>query len=448
MRDLILLATIAATLVVALRYPMVGILTWAWFSLMTPHQLAYGAQSLQLNMIIALATMASIAISGSFRHFRMDSMTALLLAFGFWLVMSQVFSVVPSNSEQYFDRYIKTLLFVALCVQLATDRLKFHALLWILVISIGYFAMKGALFTVITLGQYRVQGIERTILEDNNHLGTAIATILPLVLYLQSISAKAHVRTALLALFVAGVIAVIGTHSRGAFVSLVIFAGYYWLRSNRKLVLLAGLVCVIVPAIAFMPAKWSERMTTISDATEDSSFMGRVDAWVINTKLAMKHPLTGVGFRNSYLTEIAATVDVERSKRAKAAHSIYFEVLGGSGFVGLALFLSVIGSAFVATMRLKALEGAAGVDPWIPKFGYFAQISLAVFCVGGAAVSIEMWDGIWILIALIAAARRLSKIPVAARAATRSAPARNWRTALRAPASRPALARHDETSAV
>lgn len=439
MRDLILIATIGLAIVAALRYPMVGVLAWTWFALMSPHQLAYAAQTLPLNMAIAVATGFAVVASGAFRHFRMDAMTGFVLAFAFWLALSQVFSIAPENSAQFFERFIKTLLFVAICIQLATDRLKFHALLWMFAVAIGYFALKGALFTIVTFGEYRVQGIERTILEDNNHLGTAIATILPLVMYLKSVSARPLVRMGLLALFVCGIIAVIGTHSRGAFVALVVFGGYYWLRSRRKLLIIAGLAAVAVPAIAFMPAKWTDRMTTISEATQDSSFMGRVDAWIISAELAKAHPLTGVGLRNSYIPEVAATVDAERAQRAKAAHSIYFEVLGGAGFVGLALFLAVIAASFVATMRLKALEGVAGVDPWIPKFGYFAQISLAVFCVGGAAVSMEMWDGFWLLIGLIAIARRLSKVPVAVRPAAPASGLRGWRAALRSPASRPAL---------
>jgi hypothetical protein len=44
----------------------------------------------------------------------------------------------------------------------------------------------------------------------------------------------------------------------------------------------------------------------------------------------------------------------------------------------------------------------------------------------------EMWDGFWIIIALVAAADRLSRIPVAAIDATgAAAPARRWRFGLR-----------------
>lgn len=427
MRDLLLLAFLVPVLAATLRYPFVGVLAWAWFSLMTPHQMAYGVFGLQLNLLIAAVTLAAIALSGAFRHFRLDPLTGLFLAFAACLGVSQIFSLSPDDSLRYFDQFVKTLLFAVVCIQLATDRLKFHALLWMLVIGIGYFAIKGGLFTLVTLGQYRVQGLPNTILEDNNHLGTALATVLPLILYLRTQAQRAIVRHGLLALFVLGIIAVLGTHSRGAFVALVVFAGFFWLRSNRKLVILAGLLVVLVPAVAFMPSKWFERMSSIGEATQDASFMGRVDAWHINAELARAHPLTGAGLRNSYEKEIAATVDPVRAQSAKAAHSIYFEVLGGTGFIGLAVFLSIIATAFVTTLRLQKLKSDPSVDPWIAPFAYHAQISLAVFCVGGAAVSMEMWDGFYVLAALIAASARLAKVPVAAQAAALPGPRRSWR---------------------
>ncbi|MEQ1931701.1 MAG: putative O-glycosylation ligase, exosortase A system-associated [Parvularculaceae bacterium] len=432
MRDLLLLAFLVPALIATLRYPFVGVLTWAWFSLMTPHQMAYGVFGLQLNLMIAAVTLVSIGLSGAFRHFRLDWLTGLVLLFAACLCISQIYSLKPEHSAKYFDLFLKTLIFVAVCMQLTTDRLKFHALMWMLAIGIGYFALKGGLFTLATLGQYRVQGLPNTILEDNNHLGTAIATILPLILYLRQQATGALVRQGLLALFVLAIVAVIGTHSRGAFVALLVFGGFFWLRSNRKLLILAGLSVVFVPAIAFMPSKWGERMTTIGEATADASFMGRVDAWHINTELALAHPFTGAGLRVPYEKDVAATVDRERAASAKAAHSIYFEVLGGTGFIGLAVFLGILGTAFMTTMRLQKLKADPTVDPWIPSFAYYAQISLAVFCVGGAAVSMEMWDGLYVLIALIAGASRLAKIPVAAMAPAGVQPRLpSWRVAAR-----------------
>jgi len=430
-RDLLLLCVLLIPLAVTLRYPFVGVLTWAWFSLMTPHQMAYGVFGLPLNMVIAATTIVAVALSGAFRHFRFDATTGLLILFALWLCLSQLFSLDPNSSYTYFDRFIKTLIFAFLCVQLTSDRLRFHALLWMLVIAIGYFGLKGGLFTLVTLGEHRVQGLERTILEDNNHMGVALATILPLILYLREQSTRPLIKTGLLGLFVLDLIAVIGTHSRGAFVALMVFGAFFWFRSRRKLAILAGLALIMVPAVAFMPSKWTDRMSTISEATKDASFMGRVDAWVVNMKLAAAHPLTGAGLRNSYQKEIAQTVDMRRAESAKAAHSIYFETLGGTGFVGLAIYLALLATAFLRAHSLQSKNRDINDEPWIASFGYYAQIALAVFCVGGAAVSIEMWDGYWILIALTAAAAKVaSEAPTLRRSG--GAPAPGWRLAARA----------------
>lgn len=428
MRDATLLAFIALCLTIALRHPFAGLLTWAWFTLMTPHQAAFGVYGVPLNVIIASVTIASYIISGEIYKFRFDPITCLVITFAGWLTVSQIFSLDPTNSAPYFDRFIKTLLFIMLCAQMAGGKLRFNALVWTIVASIGFFAAKGAAFTMATLGQYRVQGLPNTILEDNNHFGIAVATILPLILYLRAESANLWVKRGLLALFALSIIAIIGTHSRGAFIALVVFGGFFWFRARHKFTILAGLILLTAPTIAFMPGKWAERMMTIGEATQDESFMGRVDAWVINWKLANEHPVTGAGLRNSYQKEVAQTVDIERAETAKAAHSIYFEVLGGSGFVGLFIYLLMFVAAFISAWRIYLSRKDPRLAPWKWRFSYYAQMSLVVFAIGGASTSMEMWDGYLIVIALIAA---LTKMTVAEQKPTGFALAaarnRNWR---------------------
>ncbi len=408
MRDALLLAVIFAGLVATLRYPFVGMILWAWFSLMTPHQMAFGVFGLQLNLIIAAVTIAAIMLHGEAVKFRLDAITLWLIALASWQFVSQANSLDPDNSAIYFDRFIKTLLFAILCAQMAYAKLRVHALVWVLVLSIGFFAAKGAVFTLMTLGEYRVQGVPLTILEDNNHMGIAIATILPMMLYLRGVASNGWIRHGLTALFLMSIFSVFGTQSRGAFISLIVFAAFFWFRSRRKFAILAAGLLVVVPVTAFMPSKWTERMATITEATEDSSFMGRVDAWVINTKFALEHPLTGAGLRNPYQIELAEKIDAVRAPSAKAAHSIYFEMLGGSGFVGLFIYLSLLATAFFKTISLQRIGKAEGARPWQAQFGYYAQISLVVFCIGGASTSLEMWDGYLIVIALVGATARLA----------------------------------------
>ena len=138
MRDLLLLIFLGMCFAGTLRYPFIGLLCWAWFTLMTPHQAAYGVYGLPLNLIIAAITLTAYVISGEVSKFRFDALTGIIVAFAFWLGLSQLFSLDPENSAPYFDRFTKTLIFVALCIQMATSKLRINALVWMLVLSIGF----------------------------------------------------------------------------------------------------------------------------------------------------------------------------------------------------------------------------------------------------------------------------------------------------------------------
>lgn len=428
MRDLILLAFIGLCLTAALRHPFAGLLTWAWFTLMTPHQAAFGVYGIPLNVIIAGITIGAYVASGEFKNFKFNAITVLIILFAGWLTITQAFSLDPASSAVYYDRFIKLLLFVLLCAQMTSSKLRFNALVWTLVGSIGFFAAKGAAFTILTLGQFRVQGLPNTILEDNNHLGIAMATILPLILYLRSQAARPFIRHGLMVLFCLTIVAIIGTHSRGAFLCLIAFSGFFWVRSKHKILILAGLAVLLAPTIAFMPGKWTERMMTIGEATQDDSFMGRVDAWVINIKLAEQNPITGAGLRNSYQEEIARDAAPARAANAKAAHSIYFEVLGGAGYIGLMIYLALLATAFFSAWSIYLSRKNPNVPPWKWQFSYYAQMSMVVFGIGGASTSMEMWDGYMIVIALIAAMSKMSVTEARPRGfALARARAQNWR---------------------
>ena len=401
MRDVLLLAFIAGSLLVTLRYPFIGLLLWAWFTLATPQQAAYGAKDIPLNLIIAAVVFVVFFFHQEFKKLRFDSITVLLICFSLWILVSQNQSLVPDRSMEFTDRFIKVLVFIFLISQVVTTRLRFHALLWAFILIMGFYGAKGGFYTVVKLGSGTYTGQVDTILYDNNHMGIALVASLPMMLYIAGIVKHDLVRYGIYLVIMLSVIAIIGTYSRGALISLVMFGLYLWLRAGwkQKLMLVALMAMVSVPAIQLMPDRWSNRMGTITEADEDASFMGRVDAWVINYKLANKYPLTGTGLRNPYNKDVSRQVEMYRQPRA--AHSIYFEVLGGMGYIGLALYLGLIGMAWFKAVSAERKYRHAEVGSWRARFGYFAQISLFVFCAGGASASMEMWEGYLLIIALI-----------------------------------------------
>lgn len=405
MRDILLFGFIAATLLTTVRYPFAAVLMWGWFTLATPQQAAYYADQIPLNLIIAGATFIALFLHGELTRPRPTPLSWLLLLFTAWLGVSQIFSLIPEFSAPIFDRFLKILIFIIICTLVVNSRLRFHALLWLLVLTMGFFGAKGGAYTLLTLGKNIYFGLDETILYDNNHMGIALAVSLPLMRYLQRVSAVRIVRLGLILVMALSVIAIIGTNSRGAFLSLAVLAMLLWWRSNRKIT--GAIIGMGVGLLGLMavPDNWTERMSTIAEADEDDSFMSRVEAWEINARLALEDPLTGVGLRVPYIQSVADTVaDYE----ARAAHSIYFEILGGSGFVGLAIYLGVLAYGVLSAGRAERIYARAPAGRWRSLFGRYAQMSLLIFCAGGASVSMEMWDGYLIVLALISVLARIN----------------------------------------
>ena len=74
-----------------------------------------------------------------------------------------------------------------------------------------------------------------------------------------------------------------------------------------------------------------------------------------------------------------------------AAHSIYFQILGEHGFVGLGIFLLF----WALTWRTATwvIKNAGAVDmPWAGRLASMVQVSLAGYFVGGAFLSLAYFD--------------------------------------------------------
>ena len=98
--------------------------------------------------------------------------------------------------------------------------------------------------------------------------------------------------------------------------------------------------------------------------------------------------MIGGGFSAVNLDEVAQAFQSPGSLKAgKAAHSIYFEVLGDHGFVGLALYLLILAAAWFNTFTvLRLTRGRPDLD-WANRLARTLQVSMIGFLIGGAALS-------------------------------------------------------------
>ena len=132
--------------------------------------------------------------------------------------------------------------------------------------------------------------------------------------------------------------------------------------------------------------------------------MGRVIAWKINTLVALDHPATGAGFRASqdlsvwlhYARDFSrldfVPTDPPDPVAAHAAHSIYFQVLGDHGFVGLGLFLLFWALTWRTATWVRRNAQPAEDLRWAGRLASMAQVSLVGYFVGGAFLSLAYFD--------------------------------------------------------
>jgi len=407
MRDIWLVAWVTLGLGFTFRFPFVGVLIWEWFSLMNPHREAFGfSQSLPLNLIIALVTIVSWGISKEPKRIPPSSIIVLLALFLIWTTFNSFFAFFPAWSWQFWDRTWRILILGFVIAGMATNKTRIDALIWVAVISLLYYGVKGGVFTIETGGVYKVLGPDGTIIGDNNQLALALLMTMPLVEYLRTSVSFKPLSWLLGGTMVFTAIAIIGSYSRGAYIAMAAIALLALLTARRKFVFLAVLAVAAAAIYHFTPQEIIDRAATIQSADSDASFHGRWVAWQVAIKYATDHFPFGAGF---YGPQLGAIFNYYfPAEGSHAAHSIYFQVLGEHGFIGLALYLALIIASFGLCWKL-ARTPQQEETLWIRKLSRMIQISLFAFLVGGAALSMAYYDLFIILICIVPQLARLSQ---------------------------------------
>jgi probable O-glycosylation ligase (exosortase A-associated) len=412
MRDLALVATIFGCLPLILRYPFVGILIWAWISIAVPHQEVWGfSQSIPLNLIVALATIGAWFFSSERRLPPPQFLYWAMIVFLMWVTFTSFFAFKPEWSWQYWDRCWKIIFLGFFAAGMATNKVRLHALMWVVVISLFYYGVKGGIFTLVTGGHYHVFGPANSYIGDNNCLALALLMGLPLANYLRMQTREKWLSLGILFAMGLTLVSILGSYSRGAIIGLgtILVAGL--LRTRHRVLYLTIAVVVGAVAFNFMPESFHERVQTISNAGEDESFMARVSAWEVAYYCARDHFPMGVGFYTPQLAEIFNHYLPDAGRHA--AHSIYFQVLGEHGFMGLAIYLALIAGAFTVSSRIRKLTRDNAELRWVFDMASMIQISLLAFCVGGAALSLAYYDVFFLNVALLLPLQQIARGAVA-----------------------------------
>ena len=405
MRSLFVLALVFGWLPAIFAWPYLGVLAWMWISYMNPHRMATGlAYSFPVAEIIAITTLVAWAVSREPKNLEMRPLVILLLVYTAFTTITTLLAVYPAMAWEKWLVFVKVMLFTLIAVPLVNNRVRLHAMIWVMVLSCGYFAVRGGLFTAATGGAYHVFGPPGTFHGDNNGIGMTFLMILPLLRYLQLQNDNRFAWLCLLGAQILTLLAIFGTQSRGALVALLAMTAYLLIRS-RRFGTFALIVAAGVAAFFLMPDSMKQRQSTTVSYQEDASAMGRLTMWRFAIDVASERPLTGGGFNIFYdpgTRQRLLPRDAQGNQaEGRAAHSNYFEVLGEHGYIGLFLYLLIGVTAFITAEKIMRKARKRPDTKWAEDLARMSQYCLIGFAVAGAFLSKATFDLYYHVLAML-----------------------------------------------
>lgn len=405
MRDIVLTLVITIALVRGFKHPWIALMVWVVISVLNPHRYTYGfAYGMPFALASAAVIFIGLFITKDVKRTPFNTPGVILMLLSVWICITTAMAFFPQPSLELLDRVLKIYLLVIVAGSLIVTEQQIKVLTWVLALCIGVLSAKGGIFTIVSGGSYRVWGPPDSVIEDNNSFALAAIMTVPLLYFLAGEVRSKYLKFGFQAAALLSIFSALGSHSRGALLAVVAMTGFLWLKSKNKLALALVVVVMVPVVVAFLPAEWFERMHTIQTYQEDASAMGRINAWYTAFNVANAR-ITGGGFAmaNSYVFGLYAPDPTHYL----AAHSIYFQILGEHGWIGLFLFM-----AFWIVTWLNCgwvIRHAKGLPElaWAVSLTRMLQVSLIAYAVGGAFLSMAYFDMPYYEAMLVYAMRRL-----------------------------------------
>jgi probable O-glycosylation ligase (exosortase A-associated) len=416
MRDLMVASFLVILVPLAFYRPFVAYLLWGWTALLIPTNYLYGFLSGgRFNFLFAILTLV-LVMFGRVKGvpYQFNRTTGLMLLFTVHVSLSVLFGYGGNpHNAYYYEIFLKAMVYCLLAPLFLTTRLRLHAMLLMVALGFGFHGVVIGLKLISSGGGHIVAGPSGSMLYDRNHLSTALALALPILYYLSMHSARKWVKLGLLAAFGLSAFTIMGSGSRGGFVALAVTGLWLVKTSRRKFVTLFVVGCLGILFYAFAPESWLERLETIEHAEEDASFVGRLIAWKISSAIAVSNPLFGGGL---HAVQVQYVWDQFVGSQgllgfistplptfsAKAAHSIYFEVMGDLGLVGFVLFMVLLLNGLYARREIRRLLAGTGKRyQWATDMADMLMLSVVAYMVGGLFVSLAYLEAIYMVLVII-----------------------------------------------
>jgi probable O-glycosylation ligase (exosortase A-associated) len=411
--------------------PVYGVAVYYLFAVLQPQALWKNAdevmglrvQDLQWSFYVAVSAMFATLLwrTGLFAPMRVATLPwygnprytrshYLFLGFTAWICLTYVTAVDTAHAWPYLIEYTKIFaMFICATFVLRTVRD-----LWLI-----YFAiLAAAIYTGVECNQYYFLKNNYLLFDkqgygglDNNGGGLMLAMSIPMCFFAWE-AIRSWIRWGFLLVIPVLLHAVLLTYSRGAMLSLCVVAPFVLARTRHKLmvgIVYAGIIGSI-PVMAGQEIR--DRFMTIGEADVDESAQTRMTTWKIAIKMANNKPVFGYGIRNSVLFTKSMGADIE----GRAIHSQYLQTAADSGWVGLGLYLLLIGSLLLGLrdVRRSLRHYPSPETSQVKSIASGVECAIVLFCFGAVFLSLEHFEMPYIMMLLAVQLHAITRAAVEA----------------------------------
>jgi len=414
LRDVIVIIATVFFSAKALRNPLVGMLAFVGYAIISPQGLTwYFSSQFPHSMLIGLATILGFILSSRRSNFPWSREIVMLGVLWLWFGLSTLFANDQDSAWYKYGVVTKVLFMVGLSMAIFQTRSDLHLVVRVIALSLGFYAVKGTVFFILTGGAGTVEGVPGGFLFANNTMGLALAMNVPLLVYLLSVEDNKWMRRLVWLMLLCSYPATIGTFSRGAWMALAAVTGVLVLKSKHKFILMGVAAVLLLIGASLIPllasSRLIERAQTFESIQDDGSAQQRFGSWEFCTRVGLANPVIGLGFDyyslkvyEEYYPEYVERWGLQQwHGKAWSCHSMWVTVLGEHGVLAFALWIGVLVSCFMKLQRIRAVGGSRSELSWYVPWADALQASLLGYSVAGTFLDVAYFDIYYQLVAVI-----------------------------------------------
>ena len=346
LRSLFMLGIYLSFLGLSVAAPFVATLGYVWVDTFRPQDVAYVIMDrFPVAMIMGAAAMGLYFVADRRAPPRPNGITFMQVALAIWVTTTLLWAVDPINAWAKWDWAFKTLVFAAFIPFVIRSQVQIEAFIQVYMLALAANLIPYGLKILISGGGY---GRNLGLADGNSGLseGATLASVacmaIPLLLYLRKharlLPSIPWIREVYLGMAFLALMTAIGTYQRSGLVGLVVVGVTLAMYSRHKIFVSIVSVAAGI-AVAYMTSDaWVSRISTIGNYQADTSAMTRILVWRWTLDYVISHPLGG-GFEmfriNAIFHPPSASNPTGIVEYGRAFHSIYFEMLGEHGWIGL-----------------------------------------------------------------------------------------------------------------